>query len=37
MNLDLLGYGCARVGDYLRVNAEVEKSDRLLRSRIRTA
>jgi len=36
LNLDVLGYGCDRVGDYLRVNAEVEKSDRLLRSRIGT-
>jgi len=36
LNLDLLGYGCDRVGDYLRVNAEVEKSDRLLCSPIGT-
>jgi hypothetical protein len=33
LNLDLLGYGCDRLGDYLRVNSEAEKSDRLLRSR----
>ncbi|MEG4343560.1 AAA-like domain-containing protein [Microcoleus sp. A003_D6] len=30
LSLDLLGYGCDRVRDYLRVNAEVEKGDRLL-------
>ncbi|MBC6436263.1 hypothetical protein FM036_45975, partial [Nostoc sp. HG1] len=36
LNLDLLGYGCDRVGDYLRVNAEVEKGDRLLCSPIGT-
>jgi len=36
LNLDVLGYGCDRVEDYLRVNAEGEKSDRLLRSRIGT-
>lgn len=30
LSLDLLGYGCDRVGDYLRTNVEVEKSDRLL-------
>ena len=27
LNLELLGYGCDRARDYLRVNAEVEKSD----------
>ncbi|HEY9893096.1 MAG TPA: hypothetical protein V6D37_15080 [Candidatus Sericytochromatia bacterium] len=36
LNLDVLGYGCDRAGDYWRVNAEVEKSDRLLRSRMGT-
>ncbi|CBN57304.1 MULTISPECIES: AAA-like domain-containing protein [Kamptonema] len=30
LSLDLLSYGCDRVGDYLRTNVEVEKSDRLL-------
>lgn len=30
INLDLLTYGCAIVGDYLRTNIEVEESDRLL-------
>ncbi|MEG5056289.1 AAA-like domain-containing protein [Microcoleus sp. A2-C5] len=33
LSLDLWSYGCDRVGDYLRVNAEVEKGDRLLCSR----
>ncbi|MEG4013289.1 MULTISPECIES: AAA-like domain-containing protein [unclassified Microcoleus] len=30
LNLDLLGYGCDRLRDYLRTNAMVEKGDRLL-------
>jgi WD40 repeat protein len=29
LNLDLLGYGCDRVQDYLRTNTEVEESDSL--------
>jgi WD40 repeat protein len=33
LSLDVLGYGCDRVRDYLRTNTMVEKGDRLLCSR----
>ena len=36
LNLDLLGYGCDRVRDYLRTNRMVEKGDRLLCSPVGT-
>ncbi|MEG4962933.1 MULTISPECIES: WD40 domain-containing protein [unclassified Microcoleus] len=36
LNLNLLGYGCDRVRDYLRTNAIVEKGDRLLCWRLDT-
>ncbi|MCL1470892.1 AAA-like domain-containing protein [Argonema antarcticum] len=34
LSLDLLSYGCDRVQDYLRTNADVEKSDRHLCDRV---
>ncbi|MEG4519923.1 MULTISPECIES: WD40 domain-containing protein [unclassified Microcoleus] len=36
LNLDLLGYACDRVRDYLRTNAEVKEEDRHLCDRIKT-
>jgi len=36
LKVDLLGYGCDRVRDFLRTNRMVEKGDRLLCSPIGT-